>query len=507
MAERPLLAMQRPERRKSTRTGFPRERIPAADTAEQARKIGPRFDRLEQAIGNPDALAELRDDPSAIAPERALVFELASSVVDFYTAIRRVPSLEFLGEDEGDTEPDEIFFERDDNDQPLSGKRVPRRLYFTMPDRTALGQLVSLWKRYQNGDPPEHGFAAWMDVFGHLVDIRPWGPKDRLTEETVSDFEETLEADPHSPIQFEVEFWYRGNPHRRIYVEDAFLEKLREMNGTMVNRALIEDIWYHAVLVRLPPAAMRSLIERPGRGLAAIDDVMSLRPQSLVEGPVDGDLDNLDEVGAMSQPVPHDEPDEPVVALLDGMPLAQHDCLSGRLAIDDPEYFGEKYGSAADQRHGTAMASLILHGDLNGPESNPSVAGQLYVRPVMYPRHNPIVGATEGMPPDNLSIDLIWRAFVRMFDGEGGDKPTAPRVCVVNFSLGNPKRRFAGVMSPWARLIDYLSWKYNVLIIVSAGNIPDRLELIDVNNWMDFENASELDSVRPKTRQPVEFYP
>ncbi len=493
MAERPLLAMPRPRIRDSKRTGFPQEKIPAAGVDQQARRIGPRFDALERAIRNPNALADLRDDPSAIVPERALVFELASSVVDFYQAIRGVPSLEFLGEDEGDAESDDIFFERNKDDQPLIHKRVPRRLYFTMPDHAALGQLVSLWHRYRNGDPPEHGFAEWTNVFGHLVDVRPWGPRDRLTEETVSDFEETLQAEPHSPIQLEVEFWYRRNLRRRNNIEGAFSAKLEEIGGSVINRVSIEAIWYHAALVMLPSAAIRRLIDQPESGLAAIDDVMSLRPQSLVEGPVDGDLDDLAEVGFATEQAPHDELGEPIVALLDGMPLAQHDCLSGRLVIDDPENFGDEYHSAADQRHGTAMASLILHGDLNGPESDPIVAGKLYVRPVMYPQYNPIGSATEGMPPGNLSIDLIWRAFIRMFEGEGGDEPTAPRVCLVNLSLGNPKRRFAGIMSPWARLIDYVSWQYNVLIVVSAGNILDRLELIGVSNWMEFENASTSD--------------
>ena len=493
MAERPLLAMPRPETRKPKRTGFPREKIPAAEIDQQAKRIGPRFDRLERAIGHPETLTDLRDDPSAIIPERALVFELASSVVDFYRAIRSLPTLEFLGEDEGDAEPDDIFFERDEDNRPLSHRRVPRRLYFTMPDRAALEELVSLWNRYRRGESTESGFAAWRDVFGHLVDIRPWGREDRMTEETISDFKETLEAYPDSPIRLEVEFWYRRDPRRQNDVENAFSAKLREMGGTPVNRASIEAIWYHAALVSLPSAAMRDLIDRPEFGLAAIDDVMSLRPQSLVEGPVDGALDDLAEVGIATEQAPLDESNEPIVALLDGMPLAQHDCLSDRLVIDDPDNFGDEYRSAADQRHGTAMASLILHGDLNGPESDPPVTGKLYVRPVMYPQYDPFDGATEAMPLDDLGIDLIWRAFIRMFEGEGGDEPTAPTVCAVNFSLGNPKRRFAGVMSPWARLIDYLSWRYNVLIIVSAGNIQDHLELIGVGNWMDFENASASD--------------
>ena len=78
MAERPLLAMPRPERRAPPAGRPPRENIPSADAGRQAERLGPRFERLERALGDPDALGELRDDPSAIVPERALVFEVAS---------------------------------------------------------------------------------------------------------------------------------------------------------------------------------------------------------------------------------------------------------------------------------------------------------------------------------------------------------------------------------------------------------------------------------------------
>ena len=93
----------------------------------QAKRLGPKFERLERALGDPNMLGELRDDPFAIVPERALVFEVASEVADFYRAVRGVPSLEFLGEDEGDAAPDEDFYVPTRNGKPKEDKRVPRR--------------------------------------------------------------------------------------------------------------------------------------------------------------------------------------------------------------------------------------------------------------------------------------------------------------------------------------------------------------------------------------------
>ena len=385
MAERPLLAMPRPERRAPPPGRPPREKIPSADAGRQAGRLGPKFERLARALGDPEVLGELRDDPSAIVPERALVFEVASEVADFYRAVRGVPGLEFLGEDEGDAAPDEDFYVPDKDGDPREDKRVPRRFYFTIPDQTALGELVSLWQKFQRGEKLGRGRTAWRDVFEHLADVRAWGPKDRLTEEAIEDWRERLQIAPDTPIRFEVEFWYRDNAARRETAESAITEKLRELGAELLDRSVINAIRYHAVLAHVSPAVVQDLLDHPDVGLVALDDVMLLRPQSMVSGPVEGDLDDAFEMGAGEGGA---ELETPIAALLDGVAMTQHDRLTDRLIVDDPDNFAEKYGAAAEQRHGTAMASLILHGDLNAP--GPGAAGQ--TSPVCSSRHAPRAG-------------------------------------------------------------------------------------------------------------------
>ena len=216
---------------------------------------------------------------------------------------------------------------------------------------------------------------------------------------------------------------------------------------------------------------------------------MVLRPQSLVAAPIGLEVDDVWDI----DPDEESETGPPVAALLDGLPMAQHAKLANRLVIDDPDDFSARYGRAFDQMHGTNMASLILHGDLNSAVSTGPIKRQLYVRPVMYPQRAGIYGDRECMPSDMLAIDLIWRAFIRMFAGEDGGEPSAPDVQIVNISLGDMKRRFAGVLSPWARLIDYLAWEYRVLILVSAGNIPDPIPLDGVKTWQTFADAAADD--------------
>lgn len=484
MAERPLLALPRPNKvGPKAGGGFPRENVPGLTAARQNQRLGPKFDRLAQTIPDPARLADLRGDPTAIVPERALVFEVAGSLPDFYRAMRGVSGLELLGEDEAEIAPDDDFSIQDKPD-----KNVPARFYFTLPDQRALQELVSLWQRLQRGETLGTGRTAWRDVFLHLHDVRAWGPKDRLTQDAVDDWKERLQVAPDQNIQFEVEFWFRDQDTRRARAERSFLEELGRLGGQLLDSTQIPPIRYHAALVEMPPTAIRELLQHPEVGLAAFDDIMVLRPQSVVGEPFASEPEAVNETGV---PPFGEAPGEPVAALFDGLPMAQHELLRGRLEIDDPDNCEAQYGRATEQRHGTAMASLILHGDLNDP--HPPVRRRLYVRPVMVPQAVGLGERQEFMPPGRLGVDLMWRAFLRMLEGEGGEPPTAPTVRIVNLSLGDAKRRFAGVMSPWARLIDYFAWRYGLLILISAGNISDALPLPDTATWGGFESASADD--------------
>jgi hypothetical protein len=175
----------------------------------------------------------------------------------------------------------------------------------------------------------------------------------------------------------------------------------------------------------------------------------------------------------------------PVAALFDGMPMQAHRLLSDRLIIDDPNDL-ESRAVVAHRRHGTAMASLILHGDLNS-EDEP-LSRPLYVRPLLSSSN----GESEHSDPDRLLIDLIHSAVVRM-KGQNGTVGTAPNVFLVNLSLGDPKRPFSRLVSPLARLLDYLANKYNLLFFVSGGNVTTPLTIPDFDTWTELENASSED--------------
>jgi len=91
---------------------------------------------------------------------------------------------------------------------------------------------------------------------------------------------------------------------------------------------------------------------------------------------------------------------------------------------------------------------------------------RLYVRPILKPVLDaPIDPKPERVPENELPVDIVHRAVRRLFE-EGA----APSVRIINLSVCDSWRPFYNQMSPWARLLDYLSWRYRVLFIISAGN-------------------------------------
>ena len=485
MAEYPLLLLPNYERAVTPKSrGFPRKLPKLPSLGRQGQRIGPKFDRLRSVLESDPGGVSLRADPSTIAPERALVLEVAGSIGDFYSLVGRVDGLEFLGDEETELEPDEDFHwidtRKDRTGQPRLDKMIGGRLYLAMPDVRALGELLSLWNRWQRGEALQRGRTPWRDLFARLHNIRPWGPADRLSEDTIEYWREEIETDPSAVRRIEVELWFRGNTSRRAQAYRRLEETVSVAGGTTVDHAVIEEIGYEAALIDLPSSEIQRLIEREDIHLAICDEVMYLRPQSSVDvtEPIDETSPRLDEPSELPADLP------PVAALFDGFPVQNHQLLRGRIEVDDADDL-EPMSVLADRYHGTAMASLIVHGDRKRQE--PAIRRRLYIRPILYAPGN---GLSEKPRPDRLVVDTIYHAVRRIKEGDGTSSPAAPDVFLINFSIGDPNRPFSGPMSPCAKLLDYLAEYYGILFLVSAGNIRMPLPIDDFSNWTSFEEAA-----------------
>jgi hypothetical protein len=176
-----------------------------------------------------------------------------------------------------------------------------------------------------------------------------------------------------------------------------------------------------------------------------------------------------------------------VVGLIDGVPMQNHPDLADRVIIDDADGL-ESLSPAVGRVHGTAMASLILNGDLGTEE--PKLMRRITVRPVLVPAPA-LRGSLESFPKNKLPLDTFHRAVL---DLVARDAATTGRPYVINVSLGDPKRVFLRKMSPWARLLDWAAFQYRVLFIVSAGNCISEIELNLESGAARLLDPSELEA-------------
>lgn len=487
MTERPLLFFpDKEEASRSKLTGGPgKYHFPTA--GRQGERLSPQFRDLYNAIEA--RRFQIQQSSIGIDPEEVLILETIGCVEDFSKAISHIEGFEWMGEIETEgVLPDEDFYDTIHREQPLTG-----RLYLISTNATAMNQLLSLWNQFVQ-DPSiklERGKSKIKDVFKLLRNIRKWDVTDRFEETRLLDiWEENLQIAPDRTVRFEIELWYRSNPALR---HESFLSVqslITGIHGNIITSCDISEIAYHAILAELPATEIRNIIDHRDTALIKCDNIMFFRPSGQIvmdNNANDEDTGVSPETGNESLPT-----GPPIVAIFDGYPLANHNVLANRLIIDDPDGMESAYG-VNERRHGTAMCSLIVKGDLN--TSQQFLSSPLYVRPIMKPSDQNR-DRLEFVPDDILLIDTIHRAVKRMLDGENGEMPTAQTVKIINFSVGDPDRVFYNSMSPLSKLLDWLSFKYKILFIVSSGN--NRNEILLNINKADFERL-------PKKEQETIF--
>jgi len=347
-----------------------------------------------------------------------------------------------------------------------------------MGNEAGLQAMLSLWQQWTQGRPLPRRRTKWNEVFSQLRNIRRWGIEETLRETGMIEMWKDL-IDPIIPdqrIPFQIELFYRRAERKRRENERAINQLLNVLGGHTLGPFIdLAEIAFHAVKAELPAEQILNLLNELDDPDAEIDiqlfnfsGIMYFRPtgQSLADS--EGDEGIPADFAAGTPDLP------PIAALFDGAPLLLHEALRNRILIDDPFGLEASY-QPGQRRHGTSMASLILHGDLSAHENQP-LNRKLYCVPVMQPDQNSPT-QDEHMPNDVFFEDRIHIAVRRMFEGTDAVPPQAATVKIINLSIGDRERPFIHTPSPWARLLDWLSWKYRVLFLVSAGNFSDKIDV------------------------------
>ncbi len=532
MPKRPLLIFPTPAAagrdKMKPRFGSPNYHFPSPQ--RQKDKLMPRFESILQSF--------ITDSTAGIEPEYVLVLETTGKTEDFKRAIQAVPGMEWLAEiDTDEIEADDDFYEiakigkrlfytktddittkqssdiwiaLKDNDfidkhgyitdkhlddftefipeglveysatimsvinrkiTDTKGKVISGRLFLSMSNQQAMRDLLSKWNKWP--DNKDDLSKKWVEIFSRLKEIRKWDIQDRLRETGVEKYwkeELDIKKGTGSKIQFEIELWYRKDSAKRNDIQAELEQLIKSENGSVIKKCIIDEIRFHAIKAELPPENIDRVLSSEYTKLFKCDDVMFFRPTGQCAADVyhEGVEEEAFQEGAVSG--------DPVLAILDGDPFVYHSLLENRLILDDPDDFGSAY-QAKGRKHCTAMASLICHGELDAGES--PLPRPIYVRPIMKPDindfiHNP---PREHIPKEYFFEDLILRSVMRIFEGDADEEPVAPTIKIINLSICDPTRMFFHQLSSCAKLLDWLSEKYQVLFCISAGNNRADIDL------------------------------
>jgi len=415
---------------------------------------------------------DVSEDPRAVVPERCLVFELLGDAPQFNLAAQAL-GLEWLATDSisdevADTEEEDI-----PSDDPAS--QPAKLLYLTMPTEQALKKLLTQWTNYKKGNKPSDTQKGLWNLFGYLHTLRVWSIEDRLDPAIVRYVASVLEDKNAKGVIVEIDLWYRTEAERRDQSMATLRTMLQEVKGELLDEIDIEEIQYQGALVRLPGEIAKEMADKKGK-IATLDDVMTIRPQSAYESQIEPT-----ETDSESEPLELKLDRGCIAALLDGYPIDKHVVLDGRLNVVEVEIQGAD-APAATRRHGTAMASLIVHGDLQSTASQP-LNRPLAVVPVLVA---PVSRQRESTPAGKLPIGVIYRALKVVVDSAGEDE-TSPlhKIVVINHSICDQFAPFVRRPTPWAILLDYFSHTHRLLFVVSAGNI---LTSFPVNAYPDLNS-------------------
>ena len=425
MAERPHLEfrrIQRPPapRRKSRRGPFP---VRYEDRAGHAAEIE---EEADEAV---EAFATRREEIDEFDPKLILRIDLGVRIA----------------EDE---------FER-------AGLRVldssSRHVAVVFADDAELTDFRRRLAKYQEGPreragQDEPGSAAHEGFFDAIDSLRPVTAEDRVSRR----LSEQLEDEPESII-FDVECWFVDQRARLEEWLEEIEERVEESGGDWIDAYISSSAGVAQARCRGSAQTVRAVADLDQ--VAVVDTV----PQPRLDR---SDLAALQDVDPISVSDPPDG--APVVGVVDSGLLTGHPLLEP--AVAEAVAVHPEFGNQAEDGHGhgTLVSGIALYGNVLELAERGDFEPHFSIASVR-------VLDDQALVPENVSFVRVISDAVRYL-AETWECP------VVNLSIGDSDSPYVGGKStPLASALDSLARAYDIVIVVSAGNVY----LDDVDNALN----------------------
>ena len=299
--------------------------------------------------------------------------------------------------------------------------------------------------RYGLGPVAGQSSAYLEGFFDTILSVRAYGPQDRTGHRLSAAFD--ADRDESQPVTVDVELWYPGNLETAAEWINIVSGAIESADG-VVTDTYVSDVAGLALLrTNAPLAVMRRLIEIDL--VAEVETLPGPTPVSQAMSAM-----SVDDLGA----IPFASGDTPVVGLIDSGVLPDHPLL--RVAIVEAVTVSPHLPDGVDRHgHGTAVASLLIHGTLDRSLSSgqwePPLCAVLSVR---------VLDRSLRLP-DPLLAETELESALRYLARNG--------VRVVNVSLGDDEVVYGGGRAPrLAALLDSLARELQLVLVLPTGQIP-----------------------------------
>ena len=403
--------------------------------------IQPRPNRREHAARMKDQttvsaiqLARLRES-FGVAPDRFLVLRLETLDGEQREALERMNI----------TVVEELMEERDD---------TVHRLLVQFPDSKSLTMFTAEYDRYADEDRTTTALPHAMrrNLYDALESVSIVSPEERTGRRL------QREGPPTEALFYlDVDLWNPGTDGGRRDLSNFLRAFVQSRGGRVVKDPLITPSLF---LVKVE--ANRRLLDE----LLQLDVVslVDLPPSPLPE-------DSFDLFSPVLPPDPLSPVPEngPLACVVDSGVTAGHPLLRGVVVAEEDFDSGE--ATPVDRNgHGTQVGGLVVYGDIarrmQGNDWHPQV--NLFSAKVLRNDPNSINPTSpDAIFPVEERVEEQLKRAIEYFHAEYGCR-------VFNLSIGHGDRRYAGGRQlPWAELLDDLARRLDVVIVVSAGNVPD----------------------------------
>ena len=427
----PHIAIQREPPQESIRPRHPGpSRIqPRSDRREHAERM------KDQTTASAAELARLRAS-FGVAPDRLLVLRLDVLDSDQHEALKRfnVTVVEEVSEGRGAT--------------------AVNRLLVQFPDSESLTKFTTECDLYadETSESAVLPYAMRRNLFDALKSVSTI-----IAEERTGRRLQREGAPTQEPFYLDVDLWNPGTDNGQRELSNFFRTFVQSRGGRVVRDPLITPSLF---LVKV----------EANQGL--LDELLQLDVISLVDlPPIPPPEDSFDLFSPVQppDPLPPVPLNGPAACVVDSGVTAGHPLLRGVVVAEEDFDSGE--ATPVDLNgHGTQVGGLVVYGEIarrmQGNEWLPQVS--LYSAKVLRndPNSRDPASPDAAFPAEERVEEQLKRA-IEYFHQEYGCR-------VFNLSIGHADRLYLGGRQlPWAELLDDLAKTLDIVIVVSAGNVPD----------------------------------